>query len=36
MVFGGPQTMSEINQGLVELLERDGYKSISEAVGKGV
>ena len=33
MVFEGPQTMSEINQGLVRLLERDGYGNISEAVG---
>ncbi len=33
MIYGGPQTISEINQGLVELLKKDGYKSIPEAVG---
>lgn len=33
MVYQGPQLISEINQGLVELLRRDGYKNISEAVG---
>ena len=32
--FQGPQVISEINQGLVEFLERDGYKNISEAIGK--
>lgn len=34
MIFEGPQVISEINQGLVELLKKDGYKNISEAVGK--
>lgn len=33
MVFMGPQVISEINLGLVELLKKDGYKNISEAVG---
>ncbi len=33
MLFGGPQTVSEINQGLTELLKRDGFKNISEAIG---
>ena len=33
MIFEGPQVVSEINRGLVELLERDGFKNISEAVG---
>lgn len=36
MIFEGPQVISEINQGLVGLLNRDGYKNISEAVGKDV
>ncbi len=36
MIFQGPQLISEINQGLVELLKKDGYKNISEAVGKDV
>ncbi len=33
MVFEGPQVISEINQGLVRLLERDGFSNISEVVG---
>lgn len=33
MVFGGPQTIGEINRGIVRLLEKDGYSNISEAVG---
>lgn len=33
MIFGGPQTISEINLGLKELLVRDGFKNISEVVG---
>jgi dihydroorotate dehydrogenase len=33
MIFEGPQTISEINLGLAELLERDGYRCITEAVG---
>lgn len=35
MIYRGPQLIGEINQGLVKLLERDGYKNIGEAVGKG-
>ncbi len=35
MIYEGPQVVSTINQGLVELLKKDGYKNISEAVGKG-
>ena len=33
MVFEGPQVISEINQGLVSLLRKDGFENISEAVG---
>jgi dihydroorotate dehydrogenase len=33
MIFEGPQVVSEINRGLVELLHQDGFKNISEAVG---
>lgn len=33
MIFQGPQVISEINQGLVTLLEADGYSNIKEAVG---
>lgn len=34
MIFEGPQLISEINRGLTELLKKDGYKSLKEAVGK--
>ncbi|MFA6023082.1 MAG: quinone-dependent dihydroorotate dehydrogenase [Candidatus Pacearchaeota archaeon] len=34
MIYQGPQLISEINQGLVELLEKDRYNNISEAIGK--
>ncbi|MFH1286691.1 MAG: quinone-dependent dihydroorotate dehydrogenase [Candidatus Magasanikbacteria bacterium] len=33
MIYEGPQIISEINQDLVNLLEEDGYKSISDAIG---
>lgn len=33
MIFEGPQVISAINQGLVKLLQRDGFKNIREAVG---
>ncbi|MEK7651751.1 MAG: quinone-dependent dihydroorotate dehydrogenase [Patescibacteria group bacterium] len=33
MIFEGPQIIGEINEGLVELLKKDGYNNISEAVG---
>ncbi len=36
MIFEGPQVVSEINRGLVELLKRDGFLNISEAVGVDV
>jgi dihydroorotate dehydrogenase len=32
-VYGGPTTISAIKTGLIRLLERDGFRSISEAVG---
>lgn len=34
MVFEGPALIKEINKGLVELIEKDGYSNISDAVGK--
>jgi dihydroorotate dehydrogenase len=34
MIFEGPQVISDINLGLVKLLKTDGYKNISEAIGK--
>ena len=36
MIFQGPQVISQINQGLVKLLEKDNYKNINEAIGKGI
>ena len=33
MIYEGPQLIGEINAGLVELLEKDGYKNIKEAIG---
>lgn len=33
MIFEGPQLIGEINRGLVELLHRDGFKNIHEAIG---
>jgi len=33
MIFMGPQLIGEINSGLVELLEKDGYTNIEEAIG---
>lgn len=34
MIYQGPQLISQINIELEELLEKDGYKNIGEAVGK--
>lgn len=34
MIYMGPQQIGAINKGLVALLERDGYKTITEAIGK--
>lgn len=36
MIFNGPQAISEINRGLSQLLLRDGFKNISEAVGADI
>lgn len=33
MIYEGPQLISTINQDLAKLLENDGYKNISEAIG---
>lgn len=33
MIFNGPQSISEINRGLVRLLRQDGFISVSEAIG---
>jgi dihydroorotate dehydrogenase len=34
MIYRGPQTIGEINYGLARLLRKDGYTSVSQAVGK--
>jgi dihydroorotate dehydrogenase len=36
MIYEGPQVIGEINQGLIKLLKKDGYRNIGEAVGKGI
>jgi dihydroorotate dehydrogenase len=33
-VYEGPAAVKRINQGLIRLIERDGYRSIAEAVGQ--
>lgn len=33
LIFEGPQLVSEINLGLVELLKKDGFNNISAAIG---
>ena len=35
LIYEGPGLVKQINQGLIKLLERDGFKNISEAVGVG-
>jgi len=35
-IYEGPGTVKRINQGLLELLERDGLKTISDAVGQAI
>ena len=34
LIYEGPYAAKRINQGLLRLMDRDGYKSISEAVGQ--
>lgn len=36
MIYEGPSIVGQINEGLVELLKKDGYTNISQAVGAGV
>lgn len=33
MIFDGPQVVGQINEGLVRLADKDGFKAISDAVG---
>jgi dihydroorotate dehydrogenase len=35
LVFAGPHLVSQIKKGLADLLRRDGFASIAEAIGKG-
>ena len=34
-VYEGPGVVKRINRGLLRLMERDGFKDISEVVGSG-
>jgi len=34
LIYAGPTVVKKINQGLVKLLERDGYQNMSEAIGR--
>lgn len=34
MIYEGPSVIGKINRDLAKLLRKDGYKSVSEAVGK--
>ena len=34
MIYEGPQLAAAINAGLIDLLKKDGFKNISEAIGK--
>jgi len=36
IIYNGPSLIKEINKGLVELLEKDGYRTISEAIGANI
>ena len=35
LIYEGPTVVKKINKGLVDLLARDGYQHVSEAIGKG-
>lgn len=35
-IYEGPAAVKRINRGLLKLIERDGFKHISEAVGSGL
>ncbi|MCK9368375.1 quinone-dependent dihydroorotate dehydrogenase [Candidatus Dojkabacteria bacterium] len=36
MIYEGPQLIGEINKGLEQLLIKDGYKNIKDAIGKDI
>ncbi len=33
LIYKGPKLIKEINEGIIKLLQKDGYKHISEAIG---
>lgn len=35
MIFEGPEIANSINKGLIDLLQKDGYNAISQAIGSG-
>lgn len=35
MIFGGPQTIGQINRELAYLMKKDGFSSISQVIGSG-
>lgn len=36
LIYHGPPVVTKIKNELAELLERDGYSNVNEAVGKGI
>lgn len=36
LIYHGPPVVTKIKTELAELLERDGYSNVNEAVGKGI
>lgn len=36
LIYEGPQVVGEINSGIVELLERDGFRSVKDIIGVDV
>ena len=35
-IYNGPELIKEINEGLIELMKKDGYNHISEAIGADI
>lgn len=35
-IYHGPSVVSQIKSELAELLQKDGYSNVNEAIGKGV
>lgn len=36
LIYQGPQVVGQINYDLVELLKKDGYQNIKQAIGRGI